>query len=394
MKQQLAIIALASIVSVAQANELPIGGNNSGVVSQQDASLDKSNHAIQDNVSSVNGTTIDPSFVNQDSSTKNATSTSNGGTYTTGALTANGGSVGDNSSTATSGPSTSTVGNTTSTGGAVGDLSTGASTSTIGNTNQTTGGNSLSGTNQAHTGEITLTPTNTANGGTQKTDVAGTNKQGQSLADNSTTTAKVGNTSAASNQKLVGGDTTATQASNNQARTGSNTSKTEVDASDRSTTNYRSLALVLPTIQAAPATTLAGATMNQNVGVCGPRMDIQRDDVTGVYQGLMFKTKINQGHDDLLVSKLDANGQPVIFKQALVNGNIVTLGHQPIITTAIIGLGGSKNLGLGGGGNGGGSWGQAGAGSSAQTQRMITNIQLVDCVVAVTPIKTVANIKE
>ncbi len=288
------------------------------------------------------------------------TTTSTGGTYTTGALSAQGGSIGntDNASSATTGASTSSIGNT-STGG----------NSLVGGT-QT----SSTGASTSSTGAVTLTSTNT-----------------QGLTDASTRNTQ-------QQQSLTGGATTVTPTSNqnasanNSAETGSNTSVTNVDAADRSSTVYQSLAYELPDMPAVVATNLATAQMAKTVGVCGPLVTIRRDKVTGVYQGLVFKSRIDQGHDDSVETFVDNDGNEQLFKVVNVAGRQMLSGHQLHITSAVISLGGARQLGIGGGGVSS-DYGQASAGSSSQTQRLVTNVQAVPCVVGVLEAAPVNRIK-
>ena len=332
------------------------------------------------------------------------TNTATGGTYTTGALSAQGGSIGntDNASSATTGASTSSIGNTSTGGnslvGGTQTSSTGASTSSTGavtvnpnNTNgqsladnstrntasQATGGsvgNTSTGASTSSTGAVTLTPTNTQG----MTDASTRNTQQQ--------------------QSLTGGAVTVTPTSNqnasanNSAKTGSNTSTTNVDAADRSSTVYQSLAYVLPDMPAVVATNLATAQMTKTVGVCGPLENIRRDKVTGVYQGLVFKSRIDQGHDDSVETFVDNDGNEQLFKVVNVAGRQMLSGHQLHITSAVISLGGARQIGIGGG-SVSSDYGQASAGSSSQTQRLVTNVQAVPCVVGVLEAAPVHRIK-
>ncbi len=332
------------------------------------------------------------------------TNTATGGTYTTGALSAQGGSIGntDNASSATTGASTSSIGNTSTGGnslvGGTQTSSTGASTSSTGavtvnpnNTNgqsladnstrntasQATGGsvgNTSTGASTSSTGAVTLTPTNT-----------------QGLTDASTRNTQ-------QQQSLTSGAVTVTPTSNqnttahNNAQTGSNTSTTNVDAADRSSTVYQSLAYALPDMPAVVATNLATAQMTKTVGVCGPLVTIHRDQVTGVYQGLVFKSRIDQGHDDSVEAFVDNEGNEQLFKVVNVAGRQMLSGHQLHITSAVISLGGARQLGIGGG-SVNSDYGQASAGSSSQTQRLVTNVQAVPCVVGVLEAAPVHRIK-
>ena len=306
------------------------------------------------------------------------TNTATGGTYTTGALSAQGGSIGntDNASSATTGASTSSIGNT-STGG-----------------NSLTGGTQTAqtGASTSSTGAVTVNPNNS---------------NGQSLADNSTrntasqaTGGSVGNTSAASNQSLNGGATTVTPtqiastSAKNSAETGSNTSVTNVDAADRSTTNYRSVALVLPSVGVTAPSTVAVGNIIKETMACGVLQSVQRDTVKGTYMGLFKRSQIDLGTDDSLVPFTNETGEEVYYKRVLgSDGKYRLMGHQPIIYTTVLSVSGARNLSLGGGGSQQ-EWGQAGVGASSAMNRLVSKIQLLSCVMAVEQVPTVARIKQ
>ena len=306
------------------------------------------------------------------------TNTATGGTYTTGALSAQGGSIGntDNASSATTGASTSSIGNT-STGG-----------------NSLTGGTQTAqtGASTSSTGAVTVNPNNS---------------NGQSLADNSTrntasqaTGGSVGNTSAASNQSLNGGATTVTPtqiastSAKNSAETGSNTSVTNVDAADRSTTDYRSVALVLPSVGVTAPSTVAVGNIIKETMACGVLQSVQRDTVKGTYLGLFKRSQIELGTDDSLVPFTNETGEEVYYKRVLgSDGKYRLMGHQPIIYTTVLSVSGARNLSLGGGGSQQ-EWGQAGVGASSAMNRLVSKIQLRSCEMAVEQVPTVARIKQ
>ena len=306
------------------------------------------------------------------------TNTATGGTYTTGALNAGGATVGntDNASSATTGASSSSIGNT-STGG-----------------NSLTGGTQTAqtGASTSSTGAVTVNPNNT---------------NGQSLADNSTrntasqaTGGSVGNTSAASNQSLNGGATTvkptqiASTSAKNSAETGSNTSVTNVDAADRSTTNYRSVALVLPSVGVTAPSTVAVGNIIKETMACGVLQSVQRDPVKGTYMGLFKRSQIDLGTDDSLVPFTNETGEEVYYKRVLgSDGKYRLMGHQPIIYTTMLSVSGARNLSLGGGGSQQ-EWGQAGVGASSAMNRLVSKIQLRSCEMAVEQVPTVARIKQ
>lgn len=306
------------------------------------------------------------------------TNTATGGTYTTGALNAGGATVGntDNASSATTGASSSSIGNT-STGG-----------------NSLTGGTQTAqtGASTSSTGAVTVNPNNS---------------NGQSLADNSTrntasqaTGGSVGNTSAASNQSLNGGATTVTPtqiastSAKNSAETGSNTSVTNVDAADRSTTDYRSVALVLPSVGVTAPSTVAVGNIIKETMACGVLQSVQRDTVKGTYMGLFKRSQIDLGTDDSLVPFTNETGEEVYYKRVLgSDGKYRLMGHQPIIYTTVLSVSGARNMSLGGGGSQQ-EWGQAGVGASSAMNRLVSKIQLRSCEMAVEQVPTVARIKQ
>ena len=306
------------------------------------------------------------------------TNTATGGTYTTGALNAGGATVGntDNASSATTGASNSSIGNT-STGG-----------------NSLTGGTQTAktGASTSSTGAVTVNPNNTND---------------QSLADNSTRNTasqamggSVGNTSAASNQSLNGGATTVTPtqiastSAKNSAETGSNTSVTNVDAADRSTTDYRSVALELPSVGVTAPSTVAVGNIIKETMACGVLQSVQRDPVKGTYMGLFKRSQIDLGTDDSLVPFTNETGEEVYYKRVLgSDGKYRLMGHQPIIYTTVLSVSGARNLSLGGGGSQQ-EWGQAGVGASSAMNRLVSKIQLRSCEMAVEQVPTVARIKQ
>ena len=301
------------------------------------------------------------------------TNTATGGTYTTGALNAGGATVGntDNASSATTGASTSSIGNTS------------------------TGGNSLAGgTQTAQTGASTSS--------TGAVTVNPSNSNGQTLADNSTrnTNSQSAGGAANSNQSLNGGTTTVTPtqtastAANNSAKTGSNTSTTNVDAADRSTTNYRSVSLVLPSVGVTAPSTVAVGNIIKETMACGVLQSVQRDEVKGTYLGLFKKSEVNLGTDDTLVPFVNEAGEETYYKRVLgSDGKYRLMGHQPIIYTTQLSVSGARNLNLGGGGSNQ-EWGQAGVGASSAMTRLVSKIQLRSCVAAVEEVATATRIKQ
>ena len=203
-----------------------------------------------------------------------------------------------------------------------------------------------------------------------------------------------------SNQSLNGGATTVTPtqiastSAKNSAETGSNTSVTNVDAADRSTTDYRSVALVLPSVGVTAPSTVAVGNIIKETMACGVLQSVQRDTVKGTYLGLFKRSQIDLGTDDSLVPFTNETGEEVYYKRVLgSDGKYRLMGHQPIIYTTVLSVSGARNLSLGGGGSQQ-EWGQAGVGASSAMNRLVSKIQLRSCVMAVEQVPTVTRIKQ
>ena len=265
-----------------------------------------------------------------------------------------------------------TGGNTTSTGG---------TTTSTGGTNTATGGTYTTGALSAQGGSIG-------------------NTDNASRATTGASTSSIGNTSTGGNSLTGGTQTAQTGASTsstsakNSAETGSNTSVTNVDAADRSTTNYRSVALVLPSVGVTAPSTVAVGNIIKETMACGVLQSVQRDTVKGTYLGLFKRSQIDLGTDDSLVPFTNETGEEVYYKRVLgSDGKYRLMGHQPIIYTTMLSVSGARNLSLGGGGSQQ-EWGQAGVGASSAMNRLVSKIQLRSCEMAVEQVPSVARIKQ
>lgn len=185
-------------------------------------------------------------------------------------------------------------------------------------------------------------------------------------------------------QSIVTGATSASAAAaaaaaarSDSLATGGN-SRTNVDASDRS--SYRSRAIFIPpVVPGTPPSQLAVGNIISETSACGPLQHIVRQPVTGTFIGLFSNASIAQGWSDDLEPYRDASGMVVDYRRDLLpNGDVHLFGHQVTMFTTVIGVASNRNIALGGG-SGGGSWGQGGMGSSSSNQRMVTTIQLRDC---------------
>ena len=264
----------------------------------------------------------------------------------------------------------------------------------------------ITGGNTTSTGGTTTSTggTNTATGGTYTTGALNAggatvgNTDNASSATTGASSSSIGNTSTGGNS-LTGGTQTAqtgasTSSAKNSAETGSNTSVTNVDAADRSTTNYRSVALVLPSVGVTAPSTVAVGNIIKETMACGVLQSVQRDPVKGTYMGLFKRSQIDLGTDDSLVPFTNETGEEVYYKRVLgSDGKYRLMGHQPIIYTTMLSVSGARNLSLGGGGSQQ-EWGQAGVGASSAMNRLVSKIQLRSCEMAVEQVPTVARIKQ
>ena len=246
-----------------------------------------------------------------------------------------------------------------------------------------------------------VNPTTASNGNdlgndnTVKTNITGgntTSTGGTTTSTGGTNTATGGTyTTGALN---AGGATVGNTDNASSAKTGSNTSVTNVDAADRSTTNYSSVALVLPSVGVTAPSTVAVGNIIKETMACGVLQSVQRDTVKGTYLGLFKRSQIDLGTDDSLVPFTNETGEEVYYKRVLgSDGNYRLMGHQPIIYTTVLSVSGARNLSLGGGGSQQ-EWGQAGVGASSAMNRLVSKIQLRSCEMAVEQVPTVTRIKQ
>ena len=246
-----------------------------------------------------------------------------------------------------------------------------------------------------------VNPTTASNGNdlgndnTVKTNITGgntTSTGGTTTSTGGTNTATGGTyTTGALN---AGGATVGNTDNASSAKTGSNSSTTNVDAADRSTTDYRSVALVLPSVGVTAPSTVAVGNIIKETMACGVLQSVQRDTVKGTYLGLFKRSQIDLGTDDSLVPFTNETGEEVYYKRVLgSDGKYRLMGHQPIIYTTVLSVSGARNLSLGGGGSQQ-EWGQAGVGASSAMNRLVSKIQLRSCEMAVEQVPTVARIKQ
>ncbi len=202
-------------------------------------------------------------------------------------------------------------------------------------------------------------------------------KQGQSSSNDLSTK---DNRAQSTNQKLAnsGNSVSGSNSSNSMGKSGN--SQTSVDASDRSVSNYSSLAYRIPEINHIQPVTLATPNSSTVVMQCGPYTGVRSEAVHGKYMGMFRQTELDQGKSDTIVSAVNQHGKPLHFlTEVAADGSILRIGSQNVITTSVISIGGSRSMNIGGG-FGAGDYGQAGGGNSSQAQRVVSTVQSVPCV--------------
>lgn len=177
-------------------------------------------------------------------------------------------------------------------------------------------------------------------------------------------------------QTLTGGDV------RNDNSSGVSTSgNSNVDASDRSVTNYTSKTLFIPpVVPPTPPSQVAIGNIIKETLACGPLQMVVKTPVIGVSRGLLTKSKVDQGVTYDLAAYTDAQGNIVDYRKVdFPDGSGYKLfGSQVVIFSTIIGVSSGGNFAIGGGG-GNQSWGQAGGGTSSSMTRLVTNIQITQC---------------
>lgn len=222
------------------------------------------------------------------------------------------------------------------------------------------------------------------------------NSGGNTLSNGSESASSVGDVSSASRSSvgdtsLTGGNQTTALRGGDQVSDASNSggnSTVSVDAADRSTTNYESQDLFLPSIHTAAPALVAGPALAVDRGVCGPRMDKRQERVNGTYVGIMKRSTIDLGVDDELVPA----SEPYRYWTA-PNGATHVFGHQIVTFASVNGVAASRSIGVGGGKTGG-DWGQAGVSSGSSVQRTILRVQLQECELQVAPRPVLVEVKK
>ena len=155
---------------------------------------------------------------------------------------------------------------------------------------------------------------------------------------------------------------------------GSGNSSVTVDAADRSSSSYVSQALWLPEVQTAAPAYVASPNVQIVQGVCGPRVERVSERASGTYVGIIKRTSIDLGNDDVGIV-LAAEPFKYHTDQA---GNVLVEGSRVDYAVAVIGIAASRGIGLGGGETGG-NWANGGVSSNSSIQRPITRALITPC---------------
>ncbi|WP_407306976.1 hypothetical protein [Acinetobacter sp.] len=365
MKQILLVLALsATLPALAQqAPQSNTVGDNSKVdqqiIGDTTSTADHTNSVSTQlgNSANNNGASIDTKVDTRDQNTNNVSSGANAF-----------GNQSDNKSSATASNGNQTLG----------QANTG--NSTIGNTTSSSGGNVLGGAS-ATTGPNANLNTNTNAGGSATTNGSNVGINGQEQGINHSGNADV-KTSNSQGQSSANRNTQNTSAGNGAGSGNMTSNTTNVDAADRSSTNYRATAWA-PVIlgQAAPA--LAAGNVIIYPGQCGPRHELRKIDVTTTHHGVIWDSEKKQGFDYSIVPA----------EHPFIERGEYLMGHQVIEYTAIIGTSSGGSFSLGGFGSGGQA-AQGGAASNGQVQQIVQRVSLRECVYATRKTTPEIEIKE
>ena len=160
---------------------------------------------------------------------------------------------------------------------------------------------------------------------------------------------------------------------------GSGNSQTNIDSSNRSVYNNKSI-FIPPVVPPTPASFVAAGNVIKETSECGPLQAISERDVNGTFHGLFVNSNVHQGYHQELVPYRDENGNEQQYKEVLLptHDGYRIFGHQVTQYTTVVGVSGARNVAIGGGGSSG-SWGQGGMGTSSANQQLVTTIQLRLC---------------
>lgn len=218
--------------------------------------------------------------------------------------------------------------------------------------------------------------------------VSGSNATGGSIRDAGNSESTSGASSGSSSGALSGSQSGAFSGGNSLSNgsasdsfSGGNSQDTatsvNVDASDRSSNSYTSQSLWLPQVETAAPAVVASPVVTIVPGVCGPRVKRISEQVSGTYVGIIKKSSIPLGTDDVAV---EMEAEPFRYHQGR-NGTLVE-GSRVSYAVFAVGVAASRSIGVGGGETGG-NWGQGGASSGSSIQRPIVRALITPCLMEV-----------
>lgn len=175
-----------------------------------------------------------------------------------------------------------------------------------------------------------------------------------------------------SGNTLRGGDSSASATGNGAGN------KTEINNTE--VTTYKRVT-VEPMFNPTPASVSSSAQTETRTLACGPLARIVKDPVSGVIAGFFTNTEIPLGYDMKAEPFVDANGQAVMYEEAIFEEEgdkiVRRFGHQLTITSAVPNVAGAKTLQIGFAGSS--SAGNAGGGASSSVQRIVQAINVQRC---------------
>lgn len=385
-----------------------LGDTTSSVTGDVQAPVSSTQQGVA-SASNASGNAINPNFDNKSQVTQNTTATTTGtisGGNTNSAATG-GNATGNWSSTG--GNSLGGASNGNQTMGAIGGSANGGNNSTGPSSsggNTVTGGANTATTGQSHSGGNTMTGgANTANGGggggggaggmggtggnaeggmggtggkSENTMKGESNSGRNTLSNGSSSGASANNGGNTTSSTSASGGNKLGQASKT-SNDGSGNSQTNIDSSNRSVYNNKSI-FIPPVVPPTPASFVAAGNVIKETSECGPLQAISERDVNGTFHGLFVNSNVHQGYHQELVPYRDENGNEQQYKEVLLptHDGYRIFGHQVTQYTTVVGVSGARNVAIGGGGSSG-SWGQGGMGTSSANQQLVTTIQLRLC---------------
>ena len=242
-------------------------------------------------------------------------------------------------------------------------------------TSTANGGNATGGS--ATTGPVSNTNNNAATVlGSGNSDIKNTNTltNGSNTANNKAEGGTgvgigLGGSSSSLSAGGTGGSSSSTASSN------SNSASNASNGNMVSTT--RNLVITSHVTSVAPNFT-PSASVSMSGSGCGPLQSVVKTAVTGVFLGLLSNDNVALGTDEELAPYTE-NGVVKYFHELKNGTNTMLIGHNPMLSAAVLTTSGARQFSLGGNAvSGAGGSGAAGQSSGMQQQTM--KIKLASCV--------------